>query len=128
MRDSNGFYDFSPSHFSPLARDGRMNHNLEMPDLSVGWETMGMSGIWQSQGKSEENKKELEKVKEELAEEKKQKTELAKEIGNLKEELLKAQLKAKEELEETIETLQKESVASAVQERTNWEKQITVSY
>ena len=127
MRDSNGFYDFSPSHFSPLARDGKMSQNLEMPDLSVGWESMGMSGIWQSKGKSEANNKELEKVKEELAAEQKQKTELVKEIGILKKKLVNMEMKAKEELEETIETLKKESVASALKERTSWEKQITVS-
>ena len=104
-----------------------MNASLEMPDLSSGWETMGMSGIWQSKGKEEESKKELERVKEELAEERKQKTELAKEISKLKEELT-VEMKAKTELDEAIETLKKESVASALKERTSWEKEIKVSF
>ena len=103
-----------------------MAHSIELPDLSAGWETMGMSGIWQSKGNSEEYKKELEKVKEELAEEHKQKTELAEEISKLKESL-NVERKAKEELDETIETLKKDSIASAVKERTTWEKQIKVS-
>ena len=104
-----------------------MAHSLEMPALSGGWETMGMSGIWQAKGNSEEHKKELEKVKEELAEEHKQNTELAKEISDLKESL-NMEKKAKEELDESIETLKKESVASALKERTSWEKQIKVSF
>ena len=115
-----------PSHLSPLTRDGKMNASLEMSDLSGGWETMGMSGIWQTKGNSEEYKKDLEKVKEELAEERKQKTELAQEISKLKEELT-VEMKAKKELDETIETLKKESVASALKERTCWEEQIQVS-
>ena len=86
-----------------------------------------MSGIWQPKGKEEEHKKELEKIKEELAEEHKQKTELAKEISELKESLT-FERKAKEELDETIETLKKDSIASAVKERTIWEKQINVSF
>ena len=109
-----------------LTRDGKMNHNLEMPDLSGGWETMGMSGIWQTKGNSEEYKKDLEKVKEELVQERKQKAELAKEISDLKEEL-NVEIRSKKELDETIETLKKESVASALKERTSWEKQIKVT-
>ena len=103
-----------------------MNHNLEMSDLSGGWETMGMSGIWQTKGSSEGYKKDLEKVKEELVQERKQKAELAKEISDLKEEL-NVEIRSKKELDETIETLKKESVASALKERTSWEKQIKVT-
>ena len=141
IRDSNGFYNCRSCttvhhsqeeyrHHCQAAKHMEtvqmMAHSIELPDLSAGWETMGISGIWQSKGNSEEYKKELEKVKEELAEEKKQKTELAKEISDLKESL-KVEKAAKEELADSIETLKKESVASALKERTSWEKQIKVS-
>ena len=116
---------FETSHSNPS--HAKLSQDLlEITDLAGGWETLGMGGIWQPRQEVQECKDELAQVKEELAQERMLRSKTAEEHRKLQEKL-KTEIVAKAKLDETIQMLKEESQATALKEKSSWEKQMKVS-
>lgn len=89
---------------------------MEMTDISGGWETFNTGSIWRPKQDFEKCKEELKMIKEDLEEERKQKETIVEEHEKLQ-ELFKEEKETKTKLDDTIETLKKESVATVLKEQ-----------
>ena len=114
-RDGNGFYS------SQMVRDNELWSSqakltkdlMEMSDISGGWETFSTGSIWRPNQEFDKCNEELKMIKEDLEEERKLKETIEEEHEKLQ-EMYKEE---KETKTNAIETLKKESVATALKEQ-----------